>query len=82
MVQKYRKKPIVVEALMYTGTNYSELAEFCEGIFIDRGNNVVIETPEGRMRARQFDYIIKGIKGEVYPCDREIFHETYEEVED
>ena len=80
--RKYRKKPIVIEAIQYTGTNYGELADFADGIFIDRGNNVVIETKKGQMRAKQFDYIIKGIEGEVYPCARETFLKTYEEIDE
>lgn len=41
----------------------------------------IIETLEGKMKANKGDYIIKGIKGELYPCKEDIFYETYDKVE-
>ena len=41
----------------------------------------IIETLEGKMKANKGDYIIKGIKGELYPCKADIFYETYDKVE-
>ena len=43
---------------------------------------IIIETLEGKMKANKGDYIIRGIKGELYPCRQDIFHETYEKVYD
>nr|DAI27747.1 MAG TPA: PGDYG protein [Caudoviricetes sp.] len=90
---KYRKKPVVIEAIQWTG-NTTEIKEFC-------GNNcsynvddsawkvgkgipheeLVIHTLEGDMKARRNDYIIKGINGEFYPCKPDIFEKTYELAE-
>lgn len=89
---KYRKKPVVIEAFKWTGDiNQTEdpswiveLIEKDEIWFVGSGTeNVImqIDTLEGVMTAKQGDYIIRGIKGEVYPCKPDIFEETYEMVE-
>jgi hypothetical protein len=78
---KYRKKPVVIEAVQY-GPHYAPSAElnlFLEGSgakFTEEG--IVIPTLEGDHLARIGDYIIKGVKGEFYPCKPDIFHMTYE----
>ncbi len=80
-VQKFRKKPIVIEALKYTEDNYNEVYKFLkkpnEGAI---GSWIIIETLEGDMKCFVGDYIIKGIKGEFYPCKPDIFEQTYEPV--
>ena len=90
---KYRKKPVEVEAIQIHG-NVSELKAFLEGngevnlydtayevrAFPPR-TEVVIHTLEGDMKAHDGDYIIKGVKGEYYPCRKDIFEETYEEIQ-
>jgi len=68
---RYRKKPVVIDAVQWTGTNH-------RGRF--RGG-LVIKTLEGEHLANIGDYIIKGVHGEFYPCKPDIFRETYEEVE-
>ena len=84
MVKQYRKKPIVVEAIQFTG-NFNEVVDFMGGD-VRIGNTkefgpcVVIHTLEGDMTALYGDYIIKGVQGEFYPCKPEIFEETHEEV--
>lgn len=81
---KYRKKPVVIEAIQWNGDNFGEVAMFCKKIKIAYTHNetIVIETLEGDMLASKGDYIIKGVKGEFYPCKPDIFEETYEkEVE-
>lgn len=81
MVKKYRKKPVVIEAIKYTKENYRECVDFCDESFYSCFNDdIVIETLEGKHRASLGDYIIKGVKGEVYPCKPDIFEMTYEEV--
>jgi hypothetical protein len=45
-------------------------------------NSILIDTPEGQMRCEEGDYVIEGIKGEIYPCKAEIFESSYEEVTD
>lgn len=83
---KYRKKPVVVEAIEFTGWNYNSCLEFVGEPIIsvdDEGipyNGFPIETLEGTMTASIGDYIIKGAQGEFYPCKPDIFRETYEEV--
>lgn len=84
---KYRKKPVVIEAIQWTGTNIGELAEFLgiseakakEMAYV--GTELCISTLEGDMRAIPTDMIIRGIRGEIYPCRKDIFDETYELVE-
>lgn len=81
-MQKYRKKPVIIEAIEYTGKNADEIAKW-----MNSGNSPVthktaltIFTLEGNLIASIGDYIIKGVKGEFYPCKPDIFEETYEEV--
>lgn len=82
---KYRKKPVVVEALQWLGTSTLEGIERLDtGAVksIRRDNHQLrIQTLEGEMRADPGDWIIKGIKGELYPCKPDIFDATYELVE-
>lgn len=84
MVQ-YRKKPVVIEAIQFTGTadNLADIERFCEGDaeWQARGKELVIATLEGPLRASLDDWIIRGIKGEFYPCKPDIFEATYEKVE-
>lgn len=83
MINKYRKKPVIVEAVIWTGNNIDEVKELAKNavehiIFVD--NNLYIETLEGNMNVSIGDYIIKGIAGEFYPCKPDIFKQTYETV--
>lgn len=81
MVKKYRKKPIVIEAVQFTGRNDEECLKFCSDARnpVDNRPNLIISTLEGDMLANIGDYIIKGINGEFYPCKPGIFRKTYEE---
>lgn len=80
-MSKYRKRPIVIEAIQYDGFHTGELHEFCEGTFYEPVNgNPFIETLEGNMEVSKGDYIIKGVNGEFYPCKPDIFFKTYEPV--
>lgn len=81
----YRKKPIVVEAVQWKGDNWLEVDQFMEDYpheTYPKAGIVKIHTLEGVMIANLGDYIIKGIKGEFYPCKPDIFTETYEPVND
>ena len=91
MVKKYVKKPVVVEAVEFTGTdeNVDALNDFVDwdikfffDIWVDEKKVVyaIINTPEGEMKASLGDYIIKGIEGEYYPCKPDIFKKTYDLV--
>lgn len=79
---KVRKKPIIVEAIQFKIHNLAEIQDLdTEGkITQNADNTLTIETLEGNVRARLDDWIIKGIKGELYPIKDNIFKETYEEV--
>lgn len=84
---KYKKKPVIIEAFRfgfedepYWFTKYSEDND----VFIRRGSwggFCHINTLEGKMKANIGDMIIKGVKGEVYPCKYDIFMQTYDKVE-
>ena len=77
---KYRKKPVVIDAVQWLGSNLSEIQGFYrpDGILV--GNKIVISTLEGAVTADVGDWIIKGVKGEFYPCKPDIFQMTYEQV--
>lgn len=80
MIKKFRKKPIVIEAVQWTGKNTQEIYDFGTSQVIVY-DYVLIKTLEGDMKANIGDYIIKGVEGEFYPCKPDIFDKTYEEVE-
>lgn len=95
MVMKAKKKPVVIEFIQFNGnSNKFEIEEWmgmglkCE-IFSDSAYeagvgapyfSLFIPTLEGEMRADPYDYIIKGVNGEFYPCKPDIFEKTYEVV--
>ncbi len=90
---KYRKKPVVIEAMRFEQKTFNpELLDFigeranfpeCKIAGIDPAEGKFkIRTLEGVMVAEVGDYIIKGVKGEFYPCKPDIFEMTYEPVED
>lgn len=78
---KYRKKPVVIDAVEWTGelsmsvTNLTGFSRISQD-----GGDLIIHTLEGDMRANVGDYIIKGVHGECYPCKPDIFAATYEAV--
>ena len=99
MTNKYRKKPIVIEAMLFDGLNTEDILDWVEPYFdsydspLDIGGTVIdpslselsyftIETLEGTMRGEPGDWIIRGVKGEFYPCKPDIFEQTYELVTD
>jgi hypothetical protein len=96
---KYRKKPVVIEAVQLKWDTWNEICEFVPkeqfgyGVYLDDETKeplsdnktsttigLYIITLEGTMLAQQGDYIIKGVKGEFYPCKPDIFEATYEKV--
>ena len=91
---KYRKKPVVIEAVRVTPTNVREVAAWCGGRVISEAKpsdptdvyvGLDIPTLEGVMRAQTYhggDYVIRGVQGEFYPCKPDIFEATYEAVSD
>ena len=83
-VRKFRKKPVVIEAIQYVGGNKQEIIDFTKGQASVNTcySYLTIPTLEGNHEADVSDWIIKGIRGEFYPCKPDIFEATYEEVED
>jgi len=82
--QHYRKKPVVIEAMQLTSNDALAAAiEWCGGHpwMVGMEPGVQIKTLEGTMYAGPGDWIIKGVKGEFYPCKPDIFAATYEAVE-
>lgn len=79
-IMKYRKRPVVVEAVQFTGHNDAEVLDFCPIARdpVDTKANLIIPTPEGEMLVSIGDWVIRGVKGEFYPCKPDIFKETYE----
>ena len=95
MIGKFRKKPIVIEALQWDTYNHREMFDFLTGttdkpittegtnFYIDHPKAIgglIIKTLEGEHVAQPFDFIIKGVNGKFYPCKPDIFKETYEEM--
>ena len=90
---KYSKKPIVVEAVRWTGENREEIRTFCsrDAFFTPARQDteghitawqLLIDSFVGTIYAETGDYIIKDENGEFYPCKANIFEETYERVEE
>lgn len=75
--QRYRKRPVEIEAVRLNASNAIEVAHWCDGRALYSGH-VLISTLEGEMRAAPGDYVIKGVAGEFYPCQSHIFDATYE----
>jgi hypothetical protein len=88
MIQKFRKKPVEIEAVQFTRSNCDEIKAFtnetAHSLWIEKRINgvatCIIPTLEGQHIATEGDWIIKGIKGEFYPCKPDIFEQTYEAV--
>ena len=94
MVTQYRKKPVVISAIEWTGKNLLDVTRFIENKHdIDSSNpnfelycdivsdhGLAINTLEGAMSASIGDYIIKGVNGEFYPCKPDIFLKTYDKA--
>lgn len=80
---RYRKKPVVIEAVQWLADNFIEIDDFItvnHETYPSQGK-VIIPTLEGKMEANKGDYIIKGVNGEFYPCKPDIFEKTYEVVD-
>lgn len=78
---RFRKKPVVIEAIQWTGGNAVTLLDWIGPHARQEGATLIIATLEGDHEASLGDWIIKGVKGEFYPCKPDIFTATYEPVE-
>ena len=76
---KFRAKPCEIEAMKWTGRNVAEIMRFVknESAIITNGV-LIIKTLEGDMVASTGDYIIRGLRGEYYPCKPDVFQKKYE----
>lgn len=78
---KFRKKPVVIDAVLFRGGEQPN--EFSADVISGRvrypeDGTMLIATLEGTMQAVPGDWIIRGVKGELYPCKPDIFAATYE----
>jgi hypothetical protein len=92
---QYRKKPVVIEAVQFNNINAEEIIMFVGQSLVQEiesdtayeagvappVSSLTIPTLEGNMKAMPNDWIIKGVKGEFYPCKPDIFAATYEAVD-
>lgn len=83
---KFRKKPVVIEAVQFTAESMNDIESWCGGSI--KGTALPpeerfmhIQTLEGEMTASFGDWIIRGVSGEFYPCKPDIFEMTYERVD-
>ena len=82
---KYRKKPVVIEAIQWTGHASSTIkiqGFMNQELFLNEDGKLMIPTLESPHEASPKDFIIKGVNGEFYPCKPDIFEKTYEFIED
>lgn len=83
MAKQYRKKPVIIDALEWTGQNEEEVNKFVPAhLRAYEPNGLILTTLEGNHLANIGDFIIRGVKGEFYPCKPDIFEMTYDEVEE
>lgn len=91
-MSKFRKKPVVIEAVQYTGKKIpvEAVPRWLVDAMFDRTvtpsaddtvKELYVATLEGRMTVSVGDWIIRGVKGEIYPCKPDIFEATYEVAE-
>lgn len=84
---QFRKKPVAIEALRFDGNNFFECAKFLGygdltgNMDVHASDHPAIHTLEGTMTASPGDWIIRGIKGEFYPCKPDIFAATYDPID-
>lgn len=80
---KFRKKPVVIEAFEWTVDEVPDWWKLRSDVNVEVDTcTALIPTLEGVMRAIPGDYIIKGVKGEIYPCKPDIFRSTYDVVKE
>lgn len=84
----FRKKPVEIQAIQWTGENFEALLQFVvdDSLYFGMDENdeitdLFIATLEGEMKANVGDWIIRGLKGEYYPCSSEVFAMSYDKVE-
>ena len=87
---KFKKKPVVIEAIQFTRKSFNDIVKWIDAERttmvewdydpkIDDDTYIVIKTLEGNVKVNLTDWVIRGVKGEFYPCKDDIFRMTYEE---
>ncbi len=84
MSNKYRKKPVIIEAVQWDGNNIDRILSFIETVAAYQTNfgTIEITTLEGTLTVPMGDWVIKGVKGEFYICERDGFNINYEKASD
>lgn len=81
---KFRKRPVIIDAEQFVIWDMNKIPPFVtihDVMFpVKKDGTIVVPTLEGEHVASNLDWIIKGVKGELYPCKPDIFELTYEEV--
>ena len=88
MIKRYETKPCEIEAVQFTRDNFEEVQGFgkgsISGLMIERCPDgkayCKVKTLEGLMIATEYDYIIRGLRGEYYPCKPDVFEKKYKEI--
>lgn len=81
---RYRIKPVVIDAIQWTGDNYAEIFEFTEGNAYPtepHSDTLAFTSSDDDVKAEKGCYIIRGVNGTYYPCQEDFFNKTYEPVE-
>jgi hypothetical protein len=83
MAARFRKKPVVIDAVQFTGENHAEIVEFSTASIShsEQDGGLTIETLEGTLTVSPGDWVVRGVKGEHYPCKPDIFEQTYEAMD-
>ncbi len=88
MIHKYRTKPVEIEVVQYDGENFgivssfaSEAGYYVEEAYINGERFLYVYSDDGRMKADIGDFVIKGLRGEIYSSKPDVFHKKYERVE-
>ena len=88
-IKKYRQKPVIIEAMQLNAGKRGNLEVVINWAgarqwYVDMDNHdecyICLSIPEGTMKAKNGDWVIRGVKGEHYPCKPDIFEQTYEEA--
>jgi hypothetical protein len=83
IVRKYIKRPLVIEAIQFNGANIEDIRLFAGkklSAYSATEGKLYISTLEGMMLVSQYDFVVKGIKGEFYPIKQDIFEDSYDEL--
>lgn len=81
IIKSYRKKPVIVTAMQYTGENVLSCRKFCDLLTISPDfEKVYIETNVGNVRLYKGEYIIKDAAGVFYTCSEQMLLETFDEI--